>query len=132
MKRPTFGIATDGAHSMNERSTCYRAVDLSSGQELFFESVGNWTNDIGAFLGIVAAVKYILEHTDAPRIIYSGSSTAIAWYHNRRTASSRHCPALLKAEIFLKLRDSRGDNIEVRHWDNRLWGEIPVDFENKK
>lgn len=132
MKRPVSGIATDGAHSAKERLTRFRAVDLFSGKELLCESVGNWTNNVGEFLGIIAAVKYILEHPEAPRIIYSDNITAVTWYQNRRTASSRHCPALLKAEIFLKAMEERLKNIRVEHWDNRLWGEIPADFGNKK
>ena len=132
MKRPVSGIATDGAHSAKERLTRFRAVDLFSGKELLCESVGNWTNNIGEFLGIIAAVKYILEHPEAPRIIYSDSITAVTWYQNRRTASSRHCPALLKAEIFLKAMEERIKDIRVEHWDNRQWDEIPADFGNKK
>ena len=115
MKRPVSGIATDGAHSAKERLTRFRAVDLFSGKELLCESVGNWTNNIGEFLGIIAAVKYILEHPEAPRIIYSDSITAVTWYQNRRTASSRHCPALLKAEIFLKAMEERIKDIRVEH-----------------
>lgn len=132
MKRPVSGIATDGAHSTRERLTRFRAVDLSSEKELFRESIGNWTNNIGEFLGIIATVKYILEHPEAPRVIYSDSITAISWYRNRRTASSRHCPALLKAEIFLKAMEERIKGIRVEYWDNRLWGETPADFGNKK
>lgn len=132
MKRPALGIATDGAHSTRERSTSFRAVDLSSGRELFRESVGNWTNNVGEFLGIVAAVKYIVEHPEAPRVIYSDCKTAITWYRDRRTASSRRCPALLKAEIFLKVMEERIRDIRIEYWDNRLWGENPADFGNKK
>lgn len=132
MKCPASGIATDGAHSTRERLTRFRAVDLSSGKELFRESTGNWTNNVGEFLGIVAAVKYIIEHPDMPRVIYSDSKTAITWYRDRRTASSRHCPALLKAEIFLKVMEEKTRDIRVEYWDNRLWGENPADFGNKK
>lgn len=57
--------------------------------------------------------------------------TAITWYRNKQTASSRRCPALQKAEIFLKVMEARIKDIEVLHWDNRLWGEIPADFGNK-
>ena len=131
MKRPMSGIATDGAHSTRERLTRFRAVDLSSGKELFRESTGNWTNNVGEFLGIVAAVKYIIEHPDLPRVIYSDSKTAITWYRDRTTASSRHCPALLKAEIFLKVTEEKIRDIRVEYWDNRLWGENPADFGNK-
>ena len=62
--------------------------------------------------------------------MYSDDS-AITWYRNKQTASSRRCPALQKAEIFLKVMEARIKDIEVLHWDNRLWGEIPADFGNK-
>lgn len=106
-------------------------VDLSSGKELFSKAIGNWTNNIGEFLGIVEAVRYVMEHPESPRTIYSDSITAITWYRNKQTASSRRCPALQKAEIFLKVMEARIKDIEVLHWDNRLWGEIPADFGNK-
>ena len=131
MSRPTVGIATDGAHSAKERLTRYRAVDLSSGLELFNHSIGNWTNNIGEFLGIVEAVKYILTHPEAPRIIYSDSITAITWYRNKQCASSRRCDKLLMAEVFLKVIDAKISDIQVIHWDNREWGETPADFGNK-
>ena len=131
MSRPTVGIATDGAHSTKERLTRYRAVDLSSGMELFNHSIGNWTNNIGEFLGIVEAVKYILTHPEAPRIIYSDSITAITWYRNKQCASSRRCDKLLMAEVFLKVMDAKISDIQVIHWDNREWGETPADFGNK-
>ena len=131
MSRPTVGIATDGAHSAKERLTRYRAVDLSSGMELFNHSIGNWTNNIGEFLGIVEAVKYILTHPEAPRIIYSDSITVITWYRNKQCASSRRCDKLLMAEVFLKVMDAKISDIQVIHWDNREWGETPADFGNK-
>ena len=131
MSRPTVGIATDGAHSAKERLTRYRAVDLSSGMELFNHSIGNWTNNIGEFLGIVEAVKYILTHPEAPRIIYSDSITAITWFRNKQCASSRRCDKLLMAEVFLKVMDAKISDIQVIHWDNREWGETSADFGNK-
>ena len=79
-EKPVVGIATDGAHSAKERLTRFRAVDLSSGKELFSKAIGNWTNNIGEFLGIVEAVRYVMEHPESPRTIYSDSITAITWY----------------------------------------------------
>lgn len=130
-ERPKIGIATDGAHSIKERLTRYRAVDLFSEKMIFYAAIGNWTNNIGEFLGIVEAVKYILANPDSPRIIYSDSVTAITWYKDKKTSSSRRCPALLKAEVFLKAMAARIDDIEVIHWDSRRWGKIPADFGNK-
>ena len=66
-EKPVVGIATDGAHSAKERLTRFRAVDLSSGKELFSKAIGNWTNNIGEFLGIVEAVRYVMEHPESPR-----------------------------------------------------------------
>ena len=125
------GYCDRRCHSAKERLTRFRAVDLSSGKELFSKAIGNWTNNIGEFLGIVEAVRYVMEHPESPRTIYSDSITAITWYRNKQTASSRRCPALQKAEIFLKVMEARIKDIEVLHWDNRLWGEIPADFGNK-
>ena len=39
-EKPVVGIATDGAHSAKERLTRFRAVDLSSGKELFSKAIG--------------------------------------------------------------------------------------------
>lgn len=131
MNLPQKGIATDAAHSMKERLTRFRAVDLSSGEELFSEAIGNQTANIGEFLGIVAAVRYILENDFTPAVIYSDSLTAITWFHNKATASARRFATLHKAEVFLRAMSTRVDAIEVRHWDNRKWGETPADFGNK-
>lgn len=131
MNPPQKGIATDGAHSTKEKLTRFRAVNLLSGEELFSEAIGNQTINIGEFLGIVTAVKYILENNFTPAVIYSDSLTAITWYRNKATASSRHCPALHKAEVFLQAMSAHIDTIQVLHWDNRRWGEIPADFGNK-
>ena len=139
---------TDIREEFNERKTgrgycdrrcpfCKREVDTLPGcrplfrKRTLFQAIGNWTNNIGEFLGIVEAVRYVMEHPESPRTIYSDSITAITWYCNKQTASSRRCPALQKAEIFLKVMEARIKDIEVLHWDNRLWGEIPADFGNK-
>lgn len=121
MNRPLEGIATDGAHSTKEKMTRFRAVNLASGEELFSEAIGNQTVNCGEFLGIIVAVRYILENDFTPPVIYSDSLTAITWYKNKSTASSRHCPALHKAEVFLRAMSTRIDGIEVLHWDNRKW-----------
>lgn len=62
MSRPTQGMATDGAHSTKNGLTRFRGVDLTTGEELFLEHIGNQTINIGEFLGVVTAVKYIIAH----------------------------------------------------------------------
>lgn len=129
--RPQCGIATDGAHSTKNRLTRFQAVDIATGEVLFNESIGNQTINIGEFLGVVEAVKYIIDHNYTPRIIYTDSMTAISWFHAKRTASKKSHPALKRAEIFLKAFAAKIESIEVRHWDNAGWGETPADFGEK-
>ena len=128
---PKEGIATDAAHSAKFGITQYRGIDLRSGSEIFHEDLGNQTVNVGEFLGVVAAAKYIIEHNYTPRIIYTDSQTAIVWYRNKKAASKKHNAALFKAEVFLQCYSVEIDSIEVLHWDNDLWGETPADFGNK-
>lgn len=131
MPRPTCGIATDAAHSIKNGITEYQGVDLSTGKRLFYSNLGNQTVNIGEFLGVVEAVKYIIENDFQPRIIYTDSQTAISWFQNKHTASNKKNHNLQKAEIFLKVLSADVDTIQVKHWDNQEWGETPADFGNK-
>ncbi len=129
--RPESGIATDGAHSMKRGVTRYRAVDMATGQLLFERNIGNQTINIGEFLGVVEAAKYIIEYQYSPAIIYTDSMTALTWFREKRTASRKKNAAIKKAEVFLKAMTSEIDKIQVLHWDTAAWGEIPADFGEK-
>lgn len=131
MGRPTSGIATDAAHSTKNLKTEYQGINLNTGDRIFYSDLGNQTVNIGEFLGVVEAAKYIIETNFEPRVIYTDSMTAISWFNNKRTASVKRNKALQKAEIFLKLFASDIETIELKHWNNRLWGETPADFGNK-
>ena len=128
MSRPTAGIATDASHSIKNGCTRFRGVDLKTGTEIFSENIGNQTVNVGEFLGVVAAVKYIIEHDYSPEIVYTDSVTAISWFRNKRTASLRKTAALLRAEVFLQAVSHLVDTIRVEHWDNDGWGETPADY----
>lgn len=129
--RPTEGIATDAAHSTKHGKTEYRGIDLSTGRQIFYRDLGNQTVNIGEFLAVVEAAKFIIENDHQPRIIYTDSMTALAWFNNKATASNKTNREIKKAEIFLKALSADIDTIEVRHWDNKRWGETPADFGNK-
>lgn len=131
MSRPTEGIATDAAHSMKREVTEFQGIDLATGEQIFYENLGHQTVNIGEFLAVVEAAKYIIETDFQPRIIYTDSMTAISWFKNKRTASNRKKKALQKAEIFLKVFAAWIDEIEVIHWNNKDWGETPADFNRK-
>ncbi len=129
--RPTRGIATDAAHSTKNLMTEYQGIDLSTGKQIFYKNLGNQTVNIGEFLGVVEAIKYIIENNFQPRIIYTDSKTAIAWFNAKSTASNKKNKDLNKAELFLRILAADIDTIDVRHWDNKRWGETPADFGNK-
>lgn len=131
MKRPEQGVATDGSHSMKRGVTRYRAIDLATGKLLFEKNIGNQTINIGEFLGVVEAAKYIIEHNFTPRIIYTDSQTALTWFNEKRTASRKKNSAVKKAEIFLKVMAAEIESIQVIHWNTTQWGEIPADFNEK-
>lgn len=131
MKRPINGIATDAAHSTKNSKTEYQGVNLATGEQIFYRDLGNQTVNIGEFLAVVEAVKFIIENDFQPRIIYTDSKTAIAWFKAKSTASNKRNNELKKAELFLRVLSADVDTIEVRHWDNRRWGETPADFNRK-
>lgn len=130
-RRPIEGIATDAAHSSKRLITEFQGIDIGTGNRLFYQNLGNQTVNIGEFLGVVAAVKYIIENNFSPRVIYTDSTTAISWFKNKQTASKKRNKELAKAEIFLKVFADEIKTIEVRHWNNDIWGETPADFGNK-
>lgn len=130
-QRPTKGIAVDAAHSTKRLETEYQAIDLATGEQIFYKNLGNQTVNIGEFLGVVEAVKYIIENDFQPRVVYTDSTTAISWFRSKRTASNKKCKDLHKAEIFLRVMAADVDTIEVVHWNNQKWGETPADFGRK-
>jgi ribonuclease HI len=128
MSRPTAGIAVDASHSTKNGLTRYRGIDLRIGHEIFHEDIGNKTVNIVEFLGVVDAVKYIIEHDYTPRVVYTDSTTAISWFKTMVSASKRKTPAVFKAEVFLQAVSAQIETIEVVHWDKSAWGETPADY----
>lgn len=131
MRRPTEGIATDAAHSMKNGKTEYQAINLATRERIFCRNLGNQTTNIGEFLAVVEAVKYIIENDFQPRVIFTDSMTAIAWFKAKKTSSTKPNKDLQRAEMFLRALSADVDTIEVIHWDNKRWGETPADFGRK-
>lgn len=128
---PRVGITCDCAHSMKTGVTEYQAHDLRTGKRLFYRNLGNQTVNIGEFLAVVDSIKYIIEHDYPDKVVYTDSVTAMAWVRNKKTASKKMYKPLKKAEIYLRMNAYWIDQIEIRHWDTKNWGEIPSDFGNK-
>lgn len=131
MNYPKEGIAVDAAHSMKNGVTEYQAIDLKTGERLFYKNLGNQTTNIGEFLGLMETIKFVIENDFQPRIVYTDSMTAITWSRNKKTASKKRHPDLQRSEIFLKVMDFDISSIDVRYWNTSEWGENPADFGNK-
>lgn len=125
------GIAVDAAHSMKHKKTEFRGVDLATGEIIFYKELGNKTINIGEFLAIVEACKYIIKNNYKPKRIFSDSQVAISWFKNKMASSVKREREVDKALIYLRAAYTWVDEIEVVHWDNRKWGEIPADFGHK-
>ena len=127
----TKGIAVDAAHSQKNKVTEFQGIDLKTGERIFYQNLGNQTINIGEFLAIVEAAKWIIKNDYEPKVIFSDSNVAISWFKNKQTASAKKNLKLQKAEIYLKIAAIWVDKIKVVHWDNKAWGETPADFGNK-
>ena len=104
---------------------------LATRERIFYRNLGNQTTNIGEFLAVVEAVKYIIENDFQPRVIFTDSMTAIAWFKAKKTSSTKPNKDLQRAEMFLRALSADVDTIEVIHWDNKRWGETPADFGRK-
>lgn len=129
--RPQKGIVCDAAHSEKNQLTEYQAYVLETGERIFRKDIGYQTTNIGEFLALVDSIKWVIETDYSPKVIYSDSVTAITWVREKKTASKRKNKNLAKAEIFLQVFDSCISEIEILHWNNKVWGENPADFGNK-
>ena len=116
---------------MKQKKTEFRGVDLATGEVIFYRSLGNKTINIGEFLAIVEACKYIIQNNYTPKRIFSDSQVAINWFKNKTAQSKKRERELDKALIYLRAAYTWVDQIEVIHWDNKNWGETPADFGNK-
>lgn len=125
------GIAVDAAHSMKRKKTEFRGVDLSTGKVIFYKDLGNQTINIGEFLTIVEACKYIVENDFKPKRIFSDSQVAISWFKRRAASSTKKSKLLDKGLIYLRAAHIWTEDIKVAFWNNKEWGENPADFGNK-
>lgn len=130
-ERPVEGIAVDASHLASAGITEYQGIDIKTGEPLFRKNLGNQTVNIGEFMAIVHAVRYIIENNFQPRVIYSDSQVALKWFREKTTASGKKSPMMKKAEIFLKALDDDISTIDVRYWNNKKFGETPADFGRK-
>jgi len=128
MEKPIKGICVDGGTEGNPGPCFYQGVDLETGEQLFYKHLGEGTNNIAEFLGIVHAIHYCEKNNIEP-IIWSDSMTAIAWVRNKKhksTFNGEVTKRMDKACLYLQDKD-----IKINKWLTKQWGEIPADFGRK-
>jgi ribonuclease HI len=131
-------ISVDAACAGSPGPVEYRGVDTESGRQLFRAGpFAEGTNNVGEFLAIVEALRWLKRNTKRLPI-YSDSQNAIGWIRDRkcrtklrRTAANRKLFELI-AQAEAELRDllSPGEP-GVLKWDTTRWGEIPADYGRK-
>lgn len=132
-------IAVDGACSVNPGPMEYRAVRVSTGEELFHigDKAPLWgTNNIAEFLALIHIAALLKKNGDTTTPIYTDSKNALAWL--RRGASRTTLAREPRTEATLELL-RRADAWlaankianPILKWNTDKWGEIPADFGRK-
>ena len=129
-------LSVDAACSGSPGRMEYRGAETDTGRQIFRGGpYGNGTNNIGEFLAIVHALRW-LKQKKMEMPIYSDSATAIGWIRKKHCntrlsadlANERLFREICSAENWLKENDIR---TRILKWDTRAWGEIPADFNRK-
>jgi ribonuclease HI len=138
-------VSVDAACSGSPGQLEYRGVETGTSRQLFREGpFADGTNNVGEFLAIVEAFRWLDEHRlDWP--VYSDSENAIGWVRARkcntklkRTKANRRLFEMLAvAEAELRgtapaaIEPRRKASRELLKWETAVWGENPADFGRK-
>jgi len=136
-------LSVDAACSGSPGPLEFRAVETEQGRQVFEAGpLAQGTNNVGEFLAIVEALRWLRSHgLDWP--IYSDSENAIAWIKMqkcntklRRKPTNRRLfelIALAESELptLLSAAAGRHGTPSILKWDTAAWGEIPADFGRK-
>jgi ribonuclease HI len=134
--RPVIpSLAVDAACSGSPGPLEFQGVETGTGKPVFRRGpYEGGTNNVGEFLAIVEAMKW-LDERESSWPIYSDSENAIGWVRAKRcntrlarlSSNRKLFEMIADAEKSLRVLVSR----KVLKWDTRAWGEIPADFGRK-
>lgn len=144
-KKPTKGISVDAGTQGNPGLCFYRVVDIANGIQLGEKNLGEGTNNLAEFIGLVNAIKEcvrshklragLYKTSSEPRDLYTDSQTALAWLRRKDVKTSFSGPILLevsKCIVFLNSDEYANQKaVRVFKWNTKEWGEIPADFGRK-
>jgi ribonuclease HI len=128
-------ITVDAACSGSPGPLEFQGVQTESGKLIFKRGpFADGTNNVGEFLAIVEAMKWLDEHHD-PWPVYSDSRNAIGWVMAKKCntqlarlpSNKKLFEMIAEAEKRLRLLTRR----KILKWDTTAWGENPADFGRK-
>ncbi|HTP00512.1 MAG TPA: ribonuclease H family protein [Anaerolineales bacterium] len=128
-------ISVDAACSGSPGRLEFRGVETETGKPVFADGpFDHGTNNVGEFLAIVEAMKW-LDERQHPWPIYSDSANAIGWVKAKKCNTQlKRLPSnrklferIAEAEKWLRFLTKR----KVLKWDTKAWGEIPADYGRK-
>ena len=133
-----YSINVDASTLGNPGIMEYRCT-YTKNKEIIFESkkyeIG--TNNIGEFLALVDAMKYLKEKNELNRIIFTDSVTAMSWVKNKAIKTSLEKNSKTE-ELYKKLDESvawlKSEDTKcysLKKWDTFLMGQVPSDYDRK-
>lgn len=130
-------LCVDAAWNSVTKIMEYRGVWIDDGAVVFEEGPFDAaTNNIGEFLAVVRALRYLNE-SGSDAAIYTDSKTAMSWVRNRRVRSesmvlgktSEQIEAMVTAALNWLV--DHEIHSRVLKWKTRAWGEVPADYGRK-
>ncbi len=128
-------VAVDAACSGSPGPLEFQGVETESGKRIFRHGpFADGTNNVGEFLAIVEAMKW-LDERQKPWPVYSDSANVIGWVKakkcntrlKRLPSNEKLFEMIGEAQKWLRFLTQR----RVLKWDTQAWGEIPADFGRK-
>lgn len=130
-----YYLVVDAACSGVPGPTEYQGFLMPEKKLLFSVHIGQATNNLGEFLGIVHALAY-LKKADSGLPVYSDSVTALSWVLKKQVKSSLQRDAStenawqLVERALVWLKENPVTN-RLCKWETSFWGENPADFGRK-
>lgn len=130
-------LSVDAACSNNPGEMEYQCVNTATSEQVFASKVFPvGTNNIGEFLAVADALKYLHENDDHTTPIYSDSVSAIAWVRDRKVNSNlprnndteELWDAIDHAIAWLNNHEYQN---KVLKWNTEAWGESKADYGRK-
>ena len=133
--KPRNGIAVDAWCSGNPGPGGFRVKDIRTGEVLKEHKYSRGTNNLFEYLAIVSGMIY-LETNGIGGTIWSDSKIGIGWVRENKVGTKFTIEPNSKLDIHMKhakrfLTTTKSENIRIRKWETKFWGEIPADFGRK-